>query len=279
MQELTIRSAAGNGNLRTRSKEDGAICLYLVVGNSNSEKPPSLNFDYNKAQLACYGVVNDKNHGNTPALEELLPPKGVPDFIYGSEDDDKTEYRLSTKINGMMKEREMARDVIMWLEESVIPVNGPDIALIVVKWVSSPPKVELFHTTYHLWESSIAVEQSAAKAKGELDVAEAKLMLVDCEPVVGENPARKIHLISNAAKTKEEEEEEFKNVWSRLPRRAAKGASFSPVSRKETGKKQFRPSSCLLAKILRDMSSWRSLILRIGEKSPEYEKVENQGDQ
>ncbi|KAI3729333.1 hypothetical protein L6452_17989 [Arctium lappa] len=88
----------------------------------------------------------------------------------------------------------------------------------------------------HLKKSVIAVEQSAAKAKGELDVAEAKLMLVDSEPVVGENPATMIRLISNAAKTKEEvstresleskealfvralEENEFKNVWPKLPR-------------------------------------------------------------
>ncbi|KVI10259.1 Armadillo-type fold [Cynara cardunculus var. scolymus] len=69
---------------------------------------------------------------NTPALEELLPPKGVPDFRYGSEDDDKTEYTLSTELNGMVKGRKTARDVITWLEESVISVNGLDIALRVV---------------------------------------------------------------------------------------------------------------------------------------------------
>ncbi|KAI3747967.1 hypothetical protein L6452_10735 [Arctium lappa] len=33
---------------------------------------------------------------NTPALEELLLPKSVPDFRYGSQDDGKTEYTLST---------------------------------------------------------------------------------------------------------------------------------------------------------------------------------------
>ncbi|KAI3769012.1 hypothetical protein L6452_00108 [Arctium lappa] len=240
---------------------------------------------------------------NTPALEELLPPKGVPDFRYGSEDEDKTEYTLSTELNGMVKGRKTARDVITWLEESVIPVNGLDVALRVVvqtlldigsksfthlitvlerygqviaricpdeetqitliaevgsfwknsaqstaitidrmmgyrlisnlaiiKWVFSPPNVELFHITDRLWEilrnalnktynrisdlrkeishlkkSVITAEQSAAKAKAELDAAETKLMLVDGEPVVGENPARMKRLKSTAAKTKEEE--------------------------------------------------------------------------
>ncbi|XP_024966280.1 nuclear cap-binding protein subunit 1 isoform X2 [Cynara cardunculus var. scolymus] len=240
---------------------------------------------------------------NTPALEELLPPKGVPDFRYGSEDDDKTEYTLSTELNGMVKGRKTARDVITWLEESVISVNGLDIALrvvvqtlldigsksfthlitvlerygqviakicsdeetqitliaevgsfwknsaqstaitidrmmgyrlisnlAIVKWVFSSSNVELFHTTDRLWEilrnalnktynrisdlrkeishlkkSVITAEQSAAKAKAELDAAETKLMLVDGEPVVGENPARMKRLKSNAAKTKEEE--------------------------------------------------------------------------
>ncbi|KAI3769181.1 hypothetical protein L6452_00281 [Arctium lappa] len=55
-------SASGNVNLRTRSDDDGAICLDLVVGNSISEQPQSLNSDYNKAQLACYGVVNGGMH-------------------------------------------------------------------------------------------------------------------------------------------------------------------------------------------------------------------------
>ncbi|KAJ9562715.1 hypothetical protein OSB04_007875 [Centaurea solstitialis] len=240
---------------------------------------------------------------NTPALEELLPPKGVPDFRYGSEDDDKTEYALSTELNGMVKGRKTARDVITWLEETVSPVNGPEVALrvvvqtlldigsksfthlitvlerygtviakicpdeesqitliaevglfwknsaqstaitidrmmgyrlisnlAIVKWVFSPPNIELFHTTDRLWEilrnalnktynrisdlrkeishlkkSVISVERSAAKAKAELDAAETKLMLVDGEPVVGENPARMKRLKSNAAKTKEEE--------------------------------------------------------------------------
>lgn len=240
---------------------------------------------------------------STPALEELLPPKGGPDFRYTSEDEDKTEYTLSTELNGMVKGRKTARDIIIWLEESVIPVNGLDVALRVVvqtlldigsksfthlitvlerygqviakicpneetqmlliaevgsfwknsaqttaitidrmmgyrlisnlaiiKWVFSSPNIDLFHTTDRLWEilrnalnktynrisdlrkeithlkkSVKKAEEIAAKAKGELDAAESKLMLVDGEPVVGENPARMKRLKSNAEKTKEEE--------------------------------------------------------------------------
>lgn len=240
---------------------------------------------------------------NTPALEELLPPKGGPDFRYTSEDGDKTEYTLSTELNGMVKGRKTARDIITWLVESVIPVNGVDVALrvvvqtlldigsksfthlitvlerygqviakvcpneeaqitliaevssfwknsaqttaitidrmmgyrlisnlAIVKWVFSSSNIDLFHTTDRLWEilrntlnktynrisdlrkeishlkkSVVTAEQNAAKAKAELDAAETKLMLVDGEPVVGENPARMKRLKSNAAKTKEDE--------------------------------------------------------------------------
>lgn len=239
----------------------------------------------------------------TPALEELLPPKGVPDFRYGIEDNDKTEYTLSTELNAMVKGRKTARDVVIWLEESVIPVNGLDVALrvvvqtlldigsksfthlitvlerygqviakmcpneetqilliaevsefwknsaqttaitidrmmgyrlisnlAIVKWVFSSPNIDLFHTTDRLWEilrnalnktynritdlrkeitqlkrSVLKAEEIAAKAKAELDAAETKLMLVDGEPVVGENPARMNRLKSNVEKTKDEE--------------------------------------------------------------------------
>ncbi|KAI3695184.1 hypothetical protein L1987_78173 [Smallanthus sonchifolius] len=47
--------ASGNGSLRTRREEDRAISLGLVVGNSISEHPQSLNSYYNNGQLACYG--------------------------------------------------------------------------------------------------------------------------------------------------------------------------------------------------------------------------------
>ncbi|KAI3753987.1 hypothetical protein L2E82_26064 [Cichorium intybus] len=240
---------------------------------------------------------------STPALEELLPPKGGPDFRYASEEEDKTEYSLSVELNGMVKGRKTARDVIIWLEESVIPVNGIEVALrvvvetlleigsksfthlitvlerygqviakicsdeetqimlisevgsfwknsaqttaitidrmmgyrlisnlAIVKWVFSQSNIDLFHTSDRVWEilrnalnktynrisdlrkeinnlkKNVAkAEQNAAKAKAELDDAETKLMLVDGEPVVGENPARMKRLKSNAAKTKDDE--------------------------------------------------------------------------
>lgn len=260
----------------------------------------------------------------------MLPPKGVPDFKYSSQDDDKTEYTLSTELNAMVKGRKTARDVIIWLEESVIPVNGLDAALrvvvqtlldigsksfthlitvlerygqvigklctnedtqialiaevalfwknsaqstaitvdrmmgyrlisnlAIVKWVFFSPNIDLFHTTDRLWEVLIDVfvnifsfcclssclltcslclqilrnainktynrisdlrkeisllkksvekaEKFAREAKAELDAAETKLMLVDGEPVVGENPLRMKRLKSNAEKTTEEE--------------------------------------------------------------------------
>ncbi|XP_059666715.1 nuclear cap-binding protein subunit 1 [Cornus florida] len=67
---------------------------------------------------------------NAPALEELLPPKAGPIFKYSAEDDgNKTEYALSTEIRAMVKGRQTAREVISWMEESVIPIHGLDITL------------------------------------------------------------------------------------------------------------------------------------------------------
>ncbi|KAL8205594.1 hypothetical protein R6Q57_009145 [Mikania cordata] len=69
---------------------------------------------------------------STPALEELLPPKGGPDFRYSLDDGDKTEYTLSKELNRMVKGRKTALDVIIWLEETMIPINGLDVTLRVV---------------------------------------------------------------------------------------------------------------------------------------------------
>ncbi|CAH1449725.1 unnamed protein product [Lactuca virosa] len=255
-----------------------------------------------EVRLSYWDKVKQSIEG-TSALEELLPPKGGPDFRYSSEDEDKTEYTLSTELNGMVKGRKTARDVIIWVEESVIPVNGVEVALrvvvqtlldigsksfthlitvlerygqviakicpneetqimlisevasfwknsaqttaitidrmmgyrlisnlAIVKWVFSQSNLDLFHTSDRLWEilrnalnktynrisdlrkeiinlkkNVVKAEQSAAKAKAELDAAETKLMLVDGEPVVGENPARMKRLKSNAATTKDDE--------------------------------------------------------------------------
>lgn len=241
---------------------------------------------------------------STPALEELLPPKGGPDFKYTSEEDsNNAEYTLSTELNSMVKSKKTSRDIITWLEETVIPVNGLEVGLrvvvqtlldigsksfthlitvlerygqvigkicpneetqimlisevasfwknsaqttaitidrmmgyrlisnlAIVKWVFSQSNIDLFHTSDRLWEilrnalnktynrisdlrkeiynlkkNVVKAEESAAKAKAELDAAETKLMLVDGEPVVGENPARMKRLKSNAAKTKDDE--------------------------------------------------------------------------
>lgn len=240
---------------------------------------------------------------NAPTLEELLPPKGGPDFKYGIEDADKTELALSAELNSMVKGRKTAREVMSWLEENVLPANGLDISLrvvvqtlleigsksfthlitvlerygqviakmcpdqekqmmlidevssfwknssqttaiaidrmmgyrlisnlAIVRWVFTPANVDQFHTSDRLWEilrnavnktynrisdlrkeilhlkkSVVTAEQIASKAKAELDAAESKLMLVDGEPVLGENPVRMKRLKSNAEKAKDEE--------------------------------------------------------------------------
>ncbi|XP_057466461.1 nuclear cap-binding protein subunit 1-like [Actinidia eriantha] len=70
---------------------------------------------------------------NAPALEELLPPKGVPNFKYGGEDgSDRTEYALSVELSGLVKGRQTVREVISWMEESVIPAHGFEITLSVI---------------------------------------------------------------------------------------------------------------------------------------------------
>ncbi|KAL1823044.1 hypothetical protein ACET3Z_009822 [Daucus carota] len=240
---------------------------------------------------------------NAPALEELLPPKGGPNLKYSVEDADKTELAFSSEIKAMVKGRKMAREVIVWMDENVVPAHGSDVALkvivhtlldigsksfthlitvlerygqviakicpdqekqillidevncfwqnstqmtaltidrmmgyrlisnlAIVRWVFSPTNVELFHTSDRLWEilrnainktyhrisdlrkeitslkrNVVSAEESVSKAQAELDAAEAKLMLVDGEPVVGENPVRMKRLKASAEKAKEEE--------------------------------------------------------------------------
>lgn len=51
----------------------------------------------------------------------------------------------------------------------------------------------------------VLAEEVASKSKAELEAAEAKLSLVNGEPVLGENPLRMKRLKSHAEKTKEEE--------------------------------------------------------------------------
>ncbi|CDP13572.1 unnamed protein product [Coffea canephora] len=70
---------------------------------------------------------------NAPALEELLPPKGGPNFKYSGEDvRDRTEKALSLELNNLVKGRQTFREIMTWVEDSVIPVHGSDVALRVV---------------------------------------------------------------------------------------------------------------------------------------------------
>ncbi|KAH7844207.1 hypothetical protein Vadar_025482 [Vaccinium darrowii] len=70
---------------------------------------------------------------NAPALEELLPPKGLPNFKYSGEDGrDGSEHALSAELSGMVKGRQTVREIISWMEESVIPAHGLEITLSVI---------------------------------------------------------------------------------------------------------------------------------------------------
>lgn len=83
--------------------------------------------------LCFYGMLSIQSIENAPALEELLPPKGVPNFKYGGEGGrDGTEYALSSELSGMVKGRQTVREIISWMEESVIPVHGFEITLSVI---------------------------------------------------------------------------------------------------------------------------------------------------
>ncbi|KAM3286902.1 nuclear cap-binding protein subunit 1 [Capsicum chacoense] len=70
---------------------------------------------------------------NAPALEELLPPRGGPQFKYSAEEGtDPTERALSLELKDMVKGRKTAREIISWVEENVFPTHGFDITLGVV---------------------------------------------------------------------------------------------------------------------------------------------------
>ncbi|CAI0546789.1 unnamed protein product [Linum tenue] len=71
---------------------------------------------------------------NTPALEELLPPKGSPNFKYSVEDGrEKTEYHaISAELSNKVKGRATAREVITWIEETVLPAHGFESTLSVI---------------------------------------------------------------------------------------------------------------------------------------------------
>ncbi|KAJ7959687.1 nuclear cap-binding protein subunit 1 [Quillaja saponaria] len=62
---------------------------------------------------------------NAPGLEKLLPPKGGPNLSFGTEDGkEKTEHALSVELNDMVKGRTPAREIISWVEETVLPLHG-----------------------------------------------------------------------------------------------------------------------------------------------------------
>ncbi|XP_015571307.1 nuclear cap-binding protein subunit 1 isoform X2 [Ricinus communis] len=71
---------------------------------------------------------------NAPALEELLPPKGVPNFKYSTEDGkERTEqHAVSAELINKVKGRQTAREIISWVEESVLPHHGWEVTLTVV---------------------------------------------------------------------------------------------------------------------------------------------------
>lgn len=71
---------------------------------------------------------------NAPGLEELLPPKGGPNFRYIAENGrNKAEWlQLSEELNGMVRGRQTAREIILWVDENVVPVHGLEVTLQVV---------------------------------------------------------------------------------------------------------------------------------------------------
>ncbi|XP_042497800.1 nuclear cap-binding protein subunit 1 isoform X1 [Macadamia integrifolia] len=71
---------------------------------------------------------------NAPALEELLPPKGGPNFKYSAEDgSERAEaHALSVQLSIMVKGRVTSQEIISWVEESIISVHGFTVALEVV---------------------------------------------------------------------------------------------------------------------------------------------------
>ncbi|KAK4857487.1 hypothetical protein QYF36_001438 [Acer negundo] len=71
---------------------------------------------------------------NAPALEELLPPKGSPNFKYSVEDgrERSEQHVLSAELSNKVKGRQTARELIIWVEESVFPIHGLEGTLEVV---------------------------------------------------------------------------------------------------------------------------------------------------
>ncbi|GAB2234373.1 hypothetical protein Drorol1_Dr00003623 [Drosera rotundifolia] len=69
---------------------------------------------------------------NAPGLEQLLPPKGGPNFRFGAEGESTEQHALSTELSNMVKGRQSACEVISWIEEKVFPIHGSEVTLGVV---------------------------------------------------------------------------------------------------------------------------------------------------
>lgn len=60
-----------------------------------------------------------------------MPPKAGTNFKF-SEDDGSEQYALSSELNNMVKGKAAAREIILWVEEKVLPVHGLAVTLEVV---------------------------------------------------------------------------------------------------------------------------------------------------
>jgi MIF4G like len=72
---------------------------------------------------------------DAPALEELLPPRGGPDFKYATTDKNlelTDGHRLSRELTGLIRSRKTSREISSWVEEYIIKEHGPKFALEVV---------------------------------------------------------------------------------------------------------------------------------------------------
>ena len=67
-------------------------------------------------------------------LEGLLPPKAGPNFRYHTDESkESTEgHRLSKELVGMVRGRKTTRDIILWVEEQIVPANGAKFAVGIV---------------------------------------------------------------------------------------------------------------------------------------------------
>nr|VDD28804.1 unnamed protein product [Brassica oleracea] len=245
-----------------------------------------------KGKYACLTGIKLSREHNASGLEELLPAKVGRAYMYSLEEGkEKTEeHELSAELNRKVKEKQYARDMMSWIEETIYPVHGFEVTLTVVaqtlldigskifthlvtvlerygqvfaklcpdndkqvmllsqvstywmmgyrlvsnqaivRWVFSPENVDQFHVSDQPWEilgnalnktynrisdlrkeiSSIkknvlVAEKASANARVELEAAESKLLLVEGEPVLGDDPLKMKRLRTTVEKTGEAE--------------------------------------------------------------------------